>query len=64
MKENEDRWLIEEEVKELTRMALPTLRKHRCLGIGIAYYKISKSVRYKFSDVVKYMEAHRIETHK
>ncbi len=64
MKEDEDQWLLETEVSQRTRMALPTLRKHRSSGRGIAYYKISKSVRYKLSDVVKYMEEHRIETHK
>ena len=41
---------------------ISTLRNERFLGKGIPYIKIGISVRYKYEDVIEFMEAKRIET--
>jgi hypothetical protein len=56
----EDRYLRDTEVARLTGRAVQTLRNERTLGQGIAYSKIGRSVRYRYSDVVAFMERHRI----
>lgn len=55
------RWLNEKQVAELTGISLSTLRKHRFFSEGLPYYKVGRSVRYKHSDVISFMEARRIE---
>jgi hypothetical protein len=60
--ENKLRYLTEVEVSALTKIALPTLRNQRSRGVGIPYYKLKRSVRYLLSDVIDYMERHRIDT--
>lgn len=55
-----DRYLTEREVSALTGLALPTLRGRRATHQLPVYYKIGRSVRYKFSDVEAFMEARRI----
>lgn len=55
-------WITEEQVAQITSIGLPTLRNNRNKKRGIPYYKISKSVRYKQSDVLQYMEARKIGT--
>ncbi|MBE6442107.1 MAG: helix-turn-helix domain-containing protein [Desulfovibrio desulfuricans] len=54
------RWLSETEVSEITGISLSTLRKHRLSNIGIPYYKIGRSVRYKIADVLCFMETKRV----
>ena len=55
-------WINEKEVSRMTSRALPTLRNDRHLGRGIPYSKVGRSVRYKTSDVVDFMESNRVET--
>lgn len=55
-------WITEEDVAVITSIGLPTLRNNRNKKKGIPYYKVSKSVRYKQSDVLEYMEARKIGT--
>jgi len=55
-------FLTELEVSQMTKIALPTLRNHRFRGMGIPYYKIGKSVRYRLQDVLDYMESKRVTT--
>ena len=55
-------YLTEKQVSTITGRALSTLRNERFLGKGIPYIKIGKSVRYKYNDVIDFMEARRIET--
>lgn len=55
-------YLTEKQVSTITGRALSTLRNERFLGKGIPYIKIGKSVRYKYDDVISFMEAGRIET--
>lgn len=57
------RYLNEKEVSQLTGLALSTIRNDRC-RVGrrrIPYVKVGKAVRYLESDVIAFMEAHRIE---
>jgi hypothetical protein len=60
--ENQKKYITEKEVSEITSRALSTLRNERFLGKGIPYIKIGKSVRYKFDDVIEFMESKRVET--
>jgi hypothetical protein len=55
-------YLTEKEVSAMTRRALSTLRNDRFKRRGIPYHKVGKSVRYKFTDVIRFMESGRIET--
>jgi predicted DNA-binding transcriptional regulator AlpA len=56
------KYLNEKQVSEMTGLALPTLRNDRSLGRGLPYIKLRKSVRYNESDVIAYMERHKIQT--
>jgi hypothetical protein len=55
-------WVTEKKVSEVTGRALPTLRNDRSQKRGIPFSKLGKSVKYRMSDVVEYMESHRVET--
>jgi hypothetical protein len=60
--DNQIRYLNETQVAEITGFALSTLRNDRFHRRGIPYVKLRRSVRYALSDVVNFMELHRIET--
>ena len=60
--ENKERYLQEKEVSKITGIALSTLRNYRAARRGIPYTKYGTAVRYKYSDVIEYMETHKIET--
>ncbi len=58
-------YLTETQVSKMTGIALSTLRNQRFERRGCPYLKIGmfgRSVRYKLSDVIDYMEARRIQT--
>lgn len=55
------RWVDEREVAAITGISLSTLRKYRMGNVKIPFCKIGRSVRYRLSDVVAFMDAHRIE---
>lgn len=55
-------YLTEKEVSIITGCALSTLRNSRFKRTGIEYRKISRSVRYRYEDVINYMESRKIET--
>lgn len=57
------RYLNEKEVSQLTGLALSTIRNDRSRAgrRRISYVKVGKAVRYLESDVIAFMEAHRIE---
>ena len=57
-----EKYITERETHGISNFALSTLRNHRHLGIGIPYIKLRRSIRYKLSDVIAYMEARRIQT--
>ena len=57
---SENDYLTEEEVSILTKFSLSKLRNDRFSRKGISYFKIQKSIRYKYSDVVAFMEEYKI----
>ena len=59
--ENKVKYLNEKETANLTGLALPTLRNHRCKGCGLPYIKIGRAVRNSFQDVIEYFEGHKIK---
>jgi predicted DNA-binding transcriptional regulator AlpA len=59
---NNDRYLTEAEVSHLTGRAKSTLAKDRFYRRGITFYKIGRSVRYKYIDVIEFMDQHRVDT--
>jgi hypothetical protein len=61
MENNNIRYLTPLEVEKITGRKLQTLANERYRGEGIEYYKIGASVRYKLSDVLAFMERHRID---
>ena len=57
---NNEQYLNEVEVSDLTGMSLSWLRKSRFMGTNIPYFKIGSSVRYRADDVANFMESHRV----
>lgn len=55
------RWLKENDVAAMTGISLSTLRKHRLRLTGIPFSKLGRSVRYALTDVIRFMDAHRVE---
>jgi hypothetical protein len=55
-------YLKEKEVSKITGFAVQTLRNDRYKGRGIPYIKRGHSVRYSATDVIEYMESHKIMT--
>lgn len=41
--------------------SVQTLRNNRCSRKGPPYFKLGRSVRYKASDLLDYLERHRID---
>ena len=58
----EDEFLTEQQVSEMTKIALSTLRNHRSRKLGMPYHKVGRSIRYSARDVKQYMDRGRIET--
>lgn len=58
----EPRYIDEKEVARITSIGIQTLRNKRHQGKGLAYYKLGRSVRYRFEDVVNFVESHKIQT--
>ncbi len=55
-------YVDEREVAKITGFSLSTLRNERCTRrLKIPHYKVGRSVRYKISDILDFMESHRIE---
>ena len=56
-------YLNEKQVSKMTGFALSTLRNSRFNRSGIPYLKIGKkSVRYRYDDIINFMDRYRIET--
>ena len=55
-------YIDEQECSRITGRKLPTLRNDRHLGRGLPYIKFGRSVRYNLQDVVRFMEARKIQT--
>ncbi len=58
--ENLPKYIDEKRVSEIVGRALPTLRNDRHNMRGIPYCKVGRSVRYSVTDVIKFMESHKI----
>ena len=57
------RWLTEKQVAALTGIRCSSLQKQRFKGTGFPYVKVGpRIVRYSEAEVVKYMQAHQINT--
>lgn len=54
-------YLKEQDVCEITKFKLPTLRNHRHLRKGIPFIKIGRAIFYDPVDVENYMQMHRID---
>jgi hypothetical protein len=60
-KNPETNWLNEKQVAAKLNVKEATLQNWRWRGVGLPYSKFMRSVRYKESDLYKYMEAGRVE---
>jgi hypothetical protein len=54
------KYVDEREVSRITGRAMPTLRNDRHRGRGFPYTKVGRSVRYRLTDVVQFMEDRKI----
>jgi predicted DNA-binding transcriptional regulator AlpA len=57
-----ERYLRENQVAELLGRGLSTLRRDRMEGRGIPYIKMARQVRYRASDVERFVERHLVQT--
>lgn len=53
-------WFDERTVAVITGLSVHTLRSHRQKRVGIVYVKIGRSVRYRWEDVMSFMESRRV----
>ncbi len=58
----EQEYLGEQDVANIIGVSVQTLRNDRCSKRRIPYVKFGRSVRYRYSDVIAFMEAHKIKT--
>jgi phage terminase Nu1 subunit (DNA packaging protein) len=56
------KYINEKKVAEITDIGVQTLRNDRHLKRGIPYSKKNRMVRYSLSDVIAFMEQHKIRT--
>ena len=56
--------LTEDEVCEILNLNKNSLQRERCNGYGIPYVKIGRRVRYKLSDIDKYLETNTVGGHR
>jgi len=56
--------LTETEAARLLRRSLSSLRRHRKNGSGPSFVRIGSSVRYRFADIMAFVEAHVISPSK
>jgi hypothetical protein len=50
-----EEWLTPAETAALTKLSRKTLANHRCLGIGIPFTKPGGQIRYRRSDVERWL---------
>lgn len=51
----------EKQASEILNIPLATLRKWRCLRVKLPYVKIGRSVRYRLTDLVEFLDKLTIE---
>ena len=59
--QDEDRLVNEVQASKILCRAVQTLRNDRHLRQGPPYIKLGRSIRYRVSDLMGYMEKHRID---
>jgi len=59
--QDENRVVNETQASKILCRAVQTLRNDRHLCQGPPYIKLGRSIRYKVSDLMGYMERHRID---
>ena len=52
----------EKQVSTILKRSVQTLRNERCMGRGIPYIKLGRSVRYSLEDVEVYLKTRKIQT--
>ena len=57
----ETNWLTEKEVAAMLNITSSTLQNWRWRGVGIQYSRFMRSVRYRESDILKYMADSLVE---
>ena len=57
----EAEYLTEQQISKFIGRGLSTLRNDRHLCRGLPYIKLGRSVRYRKSDVVRFMEERKID---
>lgn len=60
MNENIDRLLNQKQVAELLGMSEAWLEMSRFKGTGLPYIKMGRAIRYRESDIHKYVEEHTV----
>ena len=56
--------LTEKEVQEYYKINVNTLQRNRSEGLGLPYVKLGRLVRYKVSDIEKYLDANTVGGHR
>ena len=56
--------LTEKEVQEYYKINVNTLQRNRSVGLGLPYVKLGRLVRYKVSDIEKYLDANTVGGHR
>ncbi len=59
-----DRYLTAKEASELTGMNPATLANQRSARRGIPFIKVGRSIRYRMTDILAFMDGHRIDPEK
>lgn len=62
MAEQIDKLLKQQQVVEITGLSASFLEMSRFKGTGIPYVKIGRAVRYRTSDVQKFIDDHLVGT--
>lgn len=57
----QDKFISDVQLSKFIGKAAQSLRNDRQQGKGPPYYKIGRSVRYKFSEVLSYLESRRVD---
>ncbi len=55
------KWLNEKQVAKITGFSVSNLQKQRFCSKGIPYYKVGRSVRYNYNDILTYMETCKVD---
>ena len=57
-----DKLINTQQLSEMLQIQPSTINKARVMRTGIPFVKINRSVRYKLSDVLDYLNSNRVNT--